>query len=81
MYLCKTIYGILSFPFLIFLLPGFTWVLTRSHGTGYTPYGKCLPLVSDLNLYHKRAKEKHQVYDEKYLEEEVGILDYYINKK
>jgi len=49
MYLVKTIYGILSFPFLIFNIPGLTWVLTRSHGTGYDRIGNCVPVVQDLN--------------------------------
>lgn len=52
MYLVKTIYGILSFPFLIYNIPGLTWVLTRSHGTGYDRLGNCIPIVQDLNLYH-----------------------------
>ena len=35
MYLVKTIYGVLSFPFLIFIIPGVIFIITRSHGTGY----------------------------------------------
>lgn len=67
MYLVKTIYGILSFPFLIFNIPGLTWVLTRSHGTGYDRIGNCVPIVQDLNLYHKRNKETHKPFDAKYI--------------
>lgn len=48
MYLAKTIYGLLSFPFLVFRIPGLTWILTRSHGTGYDVHGNCVPLVSNL---------------------------------
>lgn len=67
MYLAKTVYGILSFPFLIFMVPGFTWVLSRSHGTGYDEYGNCVPIVQDLYLYNRRKMNKKEEYDPMYI--------------
>lgn len=34
-YFCKIMYGLLSFPFLIFALPPMELLLTRSRGTAY----------------------------------------------
>jgi hypothetical protein len=48
MYLVKTIYGILSFPFLIFVIPTIQYLLTNSRDTGYDKYGQCVPQVPDL---------------------------------
>ncbi|CAD8052863.1 unnamed protein product [Paramecium primaurelia] len=67
MYLAKTVYGLLSFPFLVFRVPGLTWLLTRSHGTGYDCNGNCVPLVSNLQQYHLRNKQQKKPYDPKYV--------------
>jgi hypothetical protein len=37
-YFCKVIYGLLSFPFLIFAVPGMQLILTRSRPTAYDKY-------------------------------------------
>jgi len=38
---CKTLYGLLSMPFVIFLLPGLGNALTHARPTGYNRSGKC----------------------------------------
>ena len=44
----KSIFGLLSFPFLIFNIPFLVQVLTKSRPTGYTEYGTLVPLVKTL---------------------------------
>eukprot|EP01017_Pseudomicrothorax_dubius_P008976 TRINITY_DN12990_c0_g1_i1.p1 TRINITY_DN12990_c0_g1~~TRINITY_DN12990_c0_g1_i1.p1 ORF type:complete len:524 (-),score=100.14 TRINITY_DN12990_c0_g1_i1:34-1605(-) len=41
----KMLYGILSFPFLIFLVPLLDQLLTRSRPTAYTRDGHCIPKI------------------------------------
>jgi hypothetical protein len=53
LYLVKTIYGVMSFPFTVFILPSVTYLLTKSRDTGYDIYGNCVPQVPNLTQYHK----------------------------
>lgn len=43
MYWLKTLYGLLSAPFVVFVLPVFAQVLLHLRPTGYTPDGRCVP--------------------------------------
>lgn len=43
MYWLKTLYGLLSAPFVVFVLPIFAQVLLHLRPTGYTPDGRCVP--------------------------------------
>ena len=46
----KSIYGLLSFPFLIFNIPFMDLLLTKSRPTGYTEQGQCIPKIKTLYL-------------------------------
>ena len=48
MYLVKTIYGMSSLPFLVFMIPSVTYLVTKSRDTGYDKYGNCVPQVPNL---------------------------------
>lgn len=41
----KTLYGFLSFPFLVLLMPGISGVLLHAKPTGYNRAGQCVPLA------------------------------------
>lgn len=56
MYLVKTMYGILSFPFIVFIIPFMTFLFTRARETGYDEYGNCVPKIKDLKQYHKEKQ-------------------------
>lgn len=56
MFLVKTIYGMLSFPFMVFMVPSVTYLLTKSRSTAYDTYGNCVPQVPNLTEYHKEKK-------------------------
>lgn len=43
LYLVKTLYSLLQFIFLIFLLPKMTSILSRSLETGYDHFAVCVP--------------------------------------
>jgi hypothetical protein len=43
MFLAKTIYGLLSLPFMVFIVPSITYLVTASRDTGYDKYGNCVP--------------------------------------
>jgi len=58
----KTLYGLFSFPFLIFLVPLLATLLTHAKTTGYAPSGKCVPLLSAKQHKERQkrlAKEKN----------------------
>jgi len=61
----KTIYGLLSFPFLVFSLPFIELVLTKSRATAYDHRGHCLPIKSGTNknikLIFEDDKEKEDL--------------------
>ncbi len=43
---CKGLYGVLSFPFIVFMMPLVNVLFTHAHVTAYTPSGRCRkPLV------------------------------------
>ena len=41
----RIVYGLLSFPFLIFQLPVLNGILTHTNPTGYNPQGLCVPYL------------------------------------
>jgi hypothetical protein len=52
LYWCKVFYGLLSLPFLPFIIPFFCKLLTHCEWTGYNEQGACvayqLPLIGDI---------------------------------
>mmetsp|Transcript_63397 Transcript_63397/g.163120 ORF Transcript_63397/g.163120 Transcript_63397/m.163120 type:complete len:453 (-) Transcript_63397:87-1445(-) len=44
-YWARILYSFLSFPFIIFLIPGVNGILTHTSPTGYNEYGYCLPFT------------------------------------
>jgi len=42
-YWAQFAYGILSFPFLLFIVPGCDAIMTKARPTGYTQNGVCVP--------------------------------------
>ena len=55
-YFCQVLYGLLSFPFLVFSVPLMTTLLTRTRDTKYDQYGRCVPDIP--SLYKIKEKEK-----------------------
>ena len=55
-YFCQVLYGLLSFPFLVFSVPLMTTLLTRTRDTKYDKYGRCVPDIP--SLYKIKEKEK-----------------------
>ncbi len=55
-YFCQTIYGLLSFPFLIFSIPMVTTLLCKTRDTKYDRFGRCVPDIP--SLYQMKEKEK-----------------------
>jgi hypothetical protein len=53
-FISQFIYGILSFPFLIFLIPGFKQILTKSRPTAYDRFGRTVPLYCSSENYIKK---------------------------
>ena len=54
--LLKVVYGLLSFPFMIFVIPIVTTIMTKTKATKYDRYGRCIP---DLpTVYEKEMKLK-----------------------
>lgn len=67
MYLTKTVYGLLSFPFIVFIFPFITLLLTKSRDTGFDKYGNCVPQIADLKEYHRTLeKKKDAAFDKRY---------------
>jgi hypothetical protein len=44
MFFVRIAYGFLSFPWLIFLLPPFKYMITKCKKTGYDKFGNTVPL-------------------------------------
>jgi len=77
MYFVKTLYGILSFPFIVFVIPYMTFLFTRARATGYDVYGNCVPKVKDLKKYHKDRKRQLATKPE---EDTINLYDeIYVN--
>lgn len=51
LFFSKWIYGMLSFPFIIFNIPIFLNVLTRSRPTCYDKKGNCVPPKTDVMYF------------------------------
>lgn len=56
-YWTKTIYGLMSFPFMFFMVPLLGSLFTHTLPSGYTPYGKCVPVL-DSQLMARKAEER-----------------------
>ena len=65
---CQILYGLLSFPFLIFSLPLMTTMLTKSRPTRYDSYGRCVP---DLPTLYS-LKEREQRAEQQRVKERAG---------
>lgn len=46
--LLKVVYGLLSFPFIIFAVPILAGVVTSTKATAYDNYGRCIPNIPSL---------------------------------
>ena len=51
---CKTAYGLLSLPFVVFLLPGLGSALTHVKATGYNRNGRCVRMLTPAQRRQKR---------------------------
>jgi hypothetical protein len=49
LFFLKTAYGLLSFPFLVFLVPLLSQLLLHTRATGYNRAGECVPVLSRPN--------------------------------
>jgi hypothetical protein len=58
----RTLYGLLSLPFLLFELPFLTRLLTHAPRSGYTRNGKVVPFLS--NEKKRALKEGRQIFDD-----------------
>ena len=45
LYWIKAFYGLMSFPFLLLLVPGVSSLFCHAKPTGYNPFGVCVPLL------------------------------------
>lgn len=54
----KTIYGLLSFGFAVFLVPLFPQLLTKAYPTGYDRHGNCVPKLSSKIINKNYSKKK-----------------------
>ena len=54
--LLKVIYGLLSFPFMIFAIPILAEIVTKTRPTRYDKYGRCVPDIP--SIYERREKLK-----------------------
>jgi flagellin-specific chaperone FliS len=45
LYWVKALYGLLSFPFLLLVVPGIKSVVSHARPTGYNPWGKTVPYI------------------------------------
>ena len=66
LYWCRVLYGWFCFPWILLLLPGMFPLLTHTKETGYTRYGKTVPMASSLirllNFQHQQDL-RDQKYD------------------
>lgn len=49
-YFAKVLYGILSLPFIIFIVPFFVRMFTNAIPTGYDEYGNVVPMISKMKI-------------------------------
>jgi hypothetical protein len=57
LYWIKVLYGLLSFPWVLFSLPFVMSIFTHARPTGYTKYGKCVPMLPAGLRKENRQKE------------------------
>lgn len=75
LYFCRTIYGLMSFPFMVFAIQPLATFLTKTRATKYDKFGRCvpdLPSLFEVELKKKKlmeAKEKKKLDRKKRVEE------------
>lgn len=63
LYFSKLIYGMLSFPFLIFMVPMLSNLLTKAKATAYDKNGNCVPAKGSIQIVEKDEKELQQQFE------------------
>lgn len=85
MYWTQFLYGIMSFPFLVFVIPMCQAILTKARPTAYDRDGRCVPTYVATADYVKKYGHKinSDIVNNKSEEEtpmiEVEDLDYVLN--
>lgn len=69
-FLVKTVYGLLSFPFMIFVIPQLTVLLARTRETKYNQYGRCVPFLPSLIEARRKQEELEAKKRQRKLERE-----------
>ena len=64
-YFCQTIYGLLSFPFLLFSVPMMTTLLTKTRPTKYDRHGRCVADLPSLLKLQEKEKQESQAREER----------------
>ena len=59
-YFCQTLYGLLSFPFLIFSIPMMMTLLTKTRDTKYDKFGRCVPDIPNLSDIKEKEKRRDE---------------------
>lgn len=57
-YYYKSMYGLLSFPWLIFNIPKLELLLTKAKPTGYDKKANCIPAITELEI---RLEESRRI--------------------
>ncbi|CAK89935.1 unnamed protein product (macronuclear) [Paramecium tetraurelia] len=60
LFFTRTVYALLSIPFVCFIFPFFVKMLTNAIPTGYDKYGNCIPSLSTIQLSYKETKLRRQ---------------------
>lgn len=69
-FLVKTVYGLLSFPFIIFVIPQLTIMLARTRETKYNQHGRCVPYLPSVMAALKKKEKLEKEKAERKLERE-----------
>ncbi|CAD8090033.1 unnamed protein product [Paramecium primaurelia] len=60
LFFTRTVYALLSIPFVCFIFPFFVKMLTNAIPTGYDKYGNCIPSLSTIQISYKETKLNRQ---------------------
>ena len=72
---CKTAYGLLSMPFVVFFVPGLGSALTHVKATGYNRNGRCVRMLTATQRRQKKNAQLEHEREQQYEQEEVlGML-------
>lgn len=69
-FLVKTVYGLLSFPFIIFVIPQLMILLARTRETKYNKHGRCVPYLPSVMAAQKKKERLEREKAERKLERE-----------